>query len=191
MAGMKNICGKIPLELHAKMRQEIEQREISTQQFIQQVIEEHFTEKGGQADMAVRTLAVQVSEELFARFKAAVAKKGYKQKDFLIALIERAVEGIEKEMQPEQEIETAETAEPETDGMEEADADESVEEAEGEDAEGLEEDSGIEKTESTGDSETEPEEPEAEDSGEIAESEEEEAEEPDNEAEEAETEADA
>ena len=191
MAEMKNLCGKIPVELHLKVRQEIEAREISTQQFIQQVIEEHFTEKGGQADMAVRTLAVQVSEELFARFKAAVAKKGCKQKDFLIALIERAVEGIEKEMQPEQEIETAETAEPETDGMEEADADESVEEAEGEDAEGLEEDSGIETTESTGDSETEPEEPEAEDSGEIAESEEEEAEEPDNEAEEAETEADA
>ena len=97
MAEMKNICGKIPLELHAKMRQEIEQREISTQQFIQQVIEEHFTEKGGQVSMTIRTVAVQVSEELFIRFKAAVAKKGCKQKDFLIALIERAVEEIEAE----------------------------------------------------------------------------------------------
>ena len=97
MAEMKNICGKIPLELHAKVRQEIEQREISTQQFIQQVIEEHFTEKGGQVSMAVRTVAVQVSEELFARFKAAVAKKGCKQKDFLIAMIERAIEEIEAE----------------------------------------------------------------------------------------------
>ena len=97
MAEMKNICGKIPLELHAKVRQEIEQREISTQQFIQQVIEEHFTEKGGQVSMAVRTVAVQVSEELFARFKAAVAKKGCRQKDFLIALIEKAVEEIEAE----------------------------------------------------------------------------------------------
>ena len=97
MAEMKNICGKIPLELHAKVRQEIEQREISTQQFIQQVIEEHFTEKGGQVSMAVRTVSVQVSEELFARFKAAVAKKGCRQKDFLIALIERAIEEIEAE----------------------------------------------------------------------------------------------
>lgn len=42
---MKNICGKIPLELHAKVRGEIEQREISTQEFLQQVIEEHFMEK--------------------------------------------------------------------------------------------------------------------------------------------------
>ena len=97
MAEMKNICGKIPMELHAKMRQEIEQREISTQQFIQQVIEEHFTEKGGQISMAVRTVAVQVSEELFARLKAAVAKKGCRQKDFLIELIEKAIEEIEAE----------------------------------------------------------------------------------------------
>ena len=96
MAEMKNLCGKIPVELHIKVRQEIEAREISTQQFIQQVIEEHFTEKGGQVNMAVRTLAVQVSEELFRRFKAAVAKKGCKQKDFLIDIIERAIEEIEK-----------------------------------------------------------------------------------------------
>lgn len=109
MAEMKNICGKIPLELHAKVRQEIEQREISTQQFIQQAIEEHFMERKGEVSMAVRTLAVQVSEELFARFKTALAKKGCKQKDFLIAIIERAVEEIEK----------AEMAEPEEDEMEE------------------------------------------------------------------------
>lgn len=32
---MKNLCGKIPVELHLKVRAEIEQREISTQQFIQ------------------------------------------------------------------------------------------------------------------------------------------------------------
>lgn len=79
---MKNICGKIPLELHAKVRGEIEQREISTQEFLQQVIEEHFMEKGVE-QMAARTIAVQVTEELFGRLKAAVAWKGCKQKDFL------------------------------------------------------------------------------------------------------------
>ncbi len=102
MAEMKNLCGKIPVELHIKVRQEIEEREISTQQFIQQVIEEHFTEKRGQVSMAVRTLAVQVSEELFARFKAAVAKKGCKQKDFLIGIIEKAIEEIENERKPDE-----------------------------------------------------------------------------------------
>lgn len=123
MAEMKNLCGKIPVELHIKVRQEIEEREISTQQFIQQVIEEHFTEKGGQVSMAVRTLAVQVSEELFARFKAAVAKSGCKQKDFLIGIIERAIEEIENEMKPD----GAKDEEPETDEATGSDESESAE----------------------------------------------------------------
>lgn len=42
MAEMKNICGKIPVELHEKVRAEIEEKETSTQIFIRQVIEEHF-----------------------------------------------------------------------------------------------------------------------------------------------------
>ena len=59
---MKNICGRIPVELHAKVRGEIEQRGISTPEFLQQVIEEHFMEKGVD-QMAARTIAVQVTEE--------------------------------------------------------------------------------------------------------------------------------
>ena len=31
MAEMKNICGKIPVELHEKVRAEIEEKETSTQ----------------------------------------------------------------------------------------------------------------------------------------------------------------
>lgn len=93
---MKNICGRIPVELHAKVRGEIEQRGISTPEFLQQVIEEHFMEKGVD-QMAARTIAVQVTEELFGRLKAAVAWKGCKQKDFLISIIEKAVKEIEDE----------------------------------------------------------------------------------------------
>ena len=47
MAEMKNICGKIPLDLHEKVRAEIELKESSTQLFIQQVIEEHFNRLEG------------------------------------------------------------------------------------------------------------------------------------------------
>lgn len=93
---MKNICGKIPLDLHSKVRKEIEQCGISTQEFLQQVIEEHFIEKGVVA-MAARTIAVQVSEELYTRLKAAVAWKGCKQKDFLIRIITEAIEKVETE----------------------------------------------------------------------------------------------
>ena len=112
MAEMKNICGKIPVELHEKVRAEIEERETSTQIFIRQVIEEHFNrlENKGEESMEKRTLAVQVTEELFQRVKWAVAKEGIKQKDFIIRIIEKAVEEVEakwqKLEQPEETVET-------------------------------------------------------------------------------------
>ena len=112
MAEMKNICGKIPVELHEKVRAEIEERETSTQIFIRQVIEEHFNrlEGKGEESMEKRTLAVQVTEELFQRVKWVVAKEGIKQKDFIIRIIEKAVEEVEakwKELeQPEENAET-------------------------------------------------------------------------------------
>ena len=105
MTEMKNICGKIPVELHEKVRAGIEEKETSTQIFIRQVIEEHFNrlEGKGEENMEKRTLAVQVSEELFSRLKAVVAKKGCKQKDFLIAIIEQAIETAEAEWEQAQE----------------------------------------------------------------------------------------
>lgn len=112
MAEMKNICGKLPVELHEKVRAEIEERETSTQIFIRQVIEEHFNrlENKGEESMEKRTLAVQVTEELFQRVKWAVTKEGIKQKDFIIRIIEKAVEEVEakwKELeQPEENAET-------------------------------------------------------------------------------------
>ncbi len=82
----KNICGKIPVDLHSKVRTEIEEREISTQQFLQQIIEEHFMKKGV-SSMEARTIAVQVTDELFNRLKTVVAWKGCKQKEFLIPVM--------------------------------------------------------------------------------------------------------
>ena len=78
MTEMKNICGKIPKDLHEKVREEIELTESSTQKFIQQVIEEHFERLAGKGEMSMgtaRTIAVQVSEELFQRLKTVIAKK--------------------------------------------------------------------------------------------------------------------
>ena len=76
MTEMKNICGKIPKDLHEKVREEIELTESSTQKFIQQVIEEHFERLAGKGEMSMgtaRTIAVQVSEELFQRLKTVIA----------------------------------------------------------------------------------------------------------------------
>ena len=66
--------------------------------------------------MEKRTLAVQVTEDLFQRVKWAVAKEGIKQKDFLIRIIEKVVEEVEAKWK---ELEQPEET-PEADRLEEA-----------------------------------------------------------------------
>ena len=43
---MKNICGKIPVELHEKLKLEVEELGISIPKYLEMVIEEHMTRKG-------------------------------------------------------------------------------------------------------------------------------------------------
>ena len=178
MAEMKNICGKIPVELHEKVRAEIEERETSTQIFIRQVIEEHFNrlENKGEESMEKRTLAVQVTEELFQRVKWVVAKEGIKQKDFIIRIIEKAVEEVEAKWQELEQPEETPEAERMEESTEETDEEEIIEE-EIEEMETVEEEPDDESfEESTGpdEEETDPELPEdAEEEDEIPESEEE------------------
>ncbi len=101
---MKNICGKIPVDLHEKMKLEIEELGISIPKYLETVIEEHMTRKGEKTNMAdLRTVAVQVTEDLFSRLKAVLAKNGMKQKDFLIGLIEEAIEKEEAKWKAESE----------------------------------------------------------------------------------------
>jgi hypothetical protein len=119
---MKNICGKIPVELHEKLKLEVEELGISIPKYLEMVIEEHMTRKGEKTNMAdLRTVAVQVTEDLFSRLKAVLARNGMKQKDFLIGLIEDAIEKeeakwkAESEEAEETEMEDPETAESEPD----------------------------------------------------------------------------
>ena len=101
---MKNICGKIPVELHEKLKLEVEELGISIPKYLEMVIEEHMTRKGEKTNMAdLRTVAVQVTEDLFSRLKAVLARNGMKQKDFLIGLIEEAIEKEEAKWKAESE----------------------------------------------------------------------------------------
>ena len=111
---MKNICGKIPVELHEKVKLEVEELGISIPKYLEMVIEEHMTRKGEKTNMAdLRTVAVQVTEDLFSRLKAVLAKNGMKQKDFLIGLIEEALEKEEARWKAEsEEAEETEETEP-------------------------------------------------------------------------------
>ena len=147
---MKNICGKIPVELHERLKLEVEELGISIPKYLEMVIEEHMTRKGEKTNMAeLRTVAVQVTEDLFSRLKAVLAKNGMKQKDFLIGLIEEALEKEEakwKSEPAETEMEEAgaeetEPAEPEPDKeptkpeLEEAGTEENLTESEAEEPE--------------------------------------------------------
>ena len=168
---MKNICGKIPVELHEKVKLEVEELGISIPKYLEMVIEEHIARKGEKTNMAdLRTVAVQVTEDLFSRLKAVLAKNGMKQKDFLIGLIEEALkkeeakwkaesaEATEPEEEPsETELEEAESAESETD-----------EESELKEAETEEEPTESEAEEPESEEPTEPTEPETEEPDETA-----------------------
>ena len=106
---MKNICGKIPVELHEKLKLEVEELGISIPKYLEMVIEEHMTRKGEKTNMAdLRTVAVQVTEDLFSRLKAVLARNGMKQKDFLIQIIEEALEKVEVEWQSKEQPEESE-----------------------------------------------------------------------------------
>ena len=113
---MKNICGKIPVELHEKLKLEVEELGISIPKYLEMVIEEHMTRKGEKTNMAdLRTVAVQVTEDLFSRLKAVLARNGMKQKDFLIGLIEDAIEKEEAKWKAESDGEMTEPDEAEAD----------------------------------------------------------------------------
>ena len=97
----KGVTCKIPLELHNRISEEIRETESTMSKFIEMIITEHY-EKGAVTVMEKgRTLAFQVSEELFQRVKEYLEayEKAYHrrltQKEFVIGLIEQALEEAE------------------------------------------------------------------------------------------------
>ena len=106
MENRKNLCAMIPESLHTQARTEQEKLELTLSQYVEMILKEHF-EMGGKAmDGKTRTLAFQVSEELFGRLKEHLKKTGLSQKDFVISLIEQALTEAEaadkaKESEPE------------------------------------------------------------------------------------------
>lgn len=91
MENRKNLCAMIPVELHTRVRREQEEMAMKLSEYVEMIIKEHF-EKGEKV-MAngTRTLAFQVSEELFGRIKSHLVKTGMSQKEFVIGLIEQAL----------------------------------------------------------------------------------------------------
>jgi predicted DNA-binding protein len=100
MEETRGITVKVPAELHNRVRTEQESLEMTMSSYITMVLEEHFNpnRKGGNSMNSTRTLAFQVSEELYQRIKDHLARNpGLTQKSFVIGLIEQALKEAEGE----------------------------------------------------------------------------------------------
>ena len=129
----KGMTCKIPLDLHNQISEEIRETESTMSKFIEMIIREHY-EKGANRIMEKgRTLAFQVSEELFQRVKEYLEnyEKAYHrrltQKEFVIGLIEQALEEAEEEFEAARAAEHEEQAESGWEAAETAESDEDEE----------------------------------------------------------------
>ena len=99
----KGLTCKIPLDLHNRISEEMREKELTVSQYIELVIREHMD--GGIHMDKTRTLAFQVSEELFQRIKdyldryEQTYRRKLTQKEFVISLIEQALEEAEEEFE--------------------------------------------------------------------------------------------
>ena len=114
MADKKNLCAMIPADLHARVRLEQEQSGKTLSEFVEQLITDYYKMKEGTKMTGdTRTLATQIPEELFERLKAYLKKNNLKQKQFIIGLIEDALEQDEEDTTAQAGSENAsETEEP-------------------------------------------------------------------------------
>ena len=100
----KNLCAMIPESLHKKVREEQEEWGIKLNEYMERLLKDHFEKREREMERGVRTLAFQVSEELFQRVKVHLKKTGQSQKDFVIGLIEEAIQTAENEEYEETEV---------------------------------------------------------------------------------------
>ena len=123
MEPTKNLCAQIPVSLHARVREEQERSGQPLSAYITQVLTSYY-ERGEKSMEYTKTLAFQIPEELFYRIKDHLARekertgKKLSQRDFVLGLIERALEEAEaQEAAPQDEPQEG------ADGQEEVDGD--------------------------------------------------------------------
>lgn len=118
MEQRKNLCAQVPLSLHTQVTEAREALGQTTSEYITNLLTEYFKmkENGGKGTMAAnsRTMAFQISEELFQRIKAHLERETVRtgrkltQREFVLGLIEKALEAAEQQLREE----SPETAEP-------------------------------------------------------------------------------
>ena len=108
MSTTKNLCAQISLDLHQKISEAREAAGLTTAQYITELLTEYFKmkENGGNITMTnnnTRTLAFQISEDLFQRIKTHLERETQRtgrkltQREFVLRLIEEALEAAEQQ----------------------------------------------------------------------------------------------
>ena len=98
MGETRGITVRIDAELHNQVKAEQEALGFTMSQYMEKILIEHFNpiRRKEEKDMGPkRTLAFQVSEDLFQRVKDYLRKNNLSQKDFVIGLIEDELERFE------------------------------------------------------------------------------------------------
>ena len=104
----RNLCAQIPTSLHAKVRERQEASGQSLNQYMTWLITK-FYESEGKPTMKEnqRTVAFQVPEELFERFKDYLKRNGIKQNAFFLRCIQEALDAGQQDGGDGGEAETA------------------------------------------------------------------------------------
>lgn len=146
----KGITVKIDAELHAQVSQYLKDHNMTMTEFVSLALDDElhpkYQIKEGNNMANTRTIAIQVSEDLFQRIKEYLHRNNITQRQFLIGLIEDELERDQNERESEYEAVSdatgydEENAKPEEeagvddfekDCNEDEDEDESVDEAQG------------------------------------------------------------
>ena len=100
----RNLCTQIPASLHAKVRERQEASGQTLGQYMAWLITT-FYEQEGKPTMKgnQRTVAFQIPEELFEKFKAYLKQQGVKQNAFFLNCIQQALDQAEESGQSESE----------------------------------------------------------------------------------------
>lgn len=99
----KNLCAMLPAELHSRVRAEQEQAGLTLSAYMTQLLTNYY--EGGKEKMekGTRTMAFQMPEEMFQRLKnylereSARTGKKVSQKEFVLGLVQRALDEAERE----------------------------------------------------------------------------------------------
>lgn len=96
----KNLCAKIPIALHDRVREEQEKAGQTLSAYITALLTEYYNNERGEKIMEkMRTLAFQIPESLYDRLKnyldSESRRTGQKitQKDFVLGLIQQVLDG--------------------------------------------------------------------------------------------------